>query len=521
MRFSWFETGFNINTLIKSTSRPITSLNTSSNAKYTLLKRTTPTSDQNIKYVSPSAEMAEINISTNNNTSSSASNSTPSSSTLISSNLSALNAIAILGLLMTYFYICDRTNFFMKENKYYSEFSFWIPIGYVFALGLFFTEDTRLTKVFNRNQSDEFKGWIVLVVLIYYMTGARRVLAIHMHIRLLMSGYLFHKGYTHFLYMFQTGQRSAGFIRFFEVMFRINFTTVILCFCMNRPYQFYYFVPLLSFWMAVLYILLLLPPQITAQTIDTTQQPLHLLYLVGKFVGCFSIITILYMSEVFFERIFVMRPWKALFVSTDDDIHEWWYQWKLDRYTVLFGMLFSICFHLAQKTYNICDDTTTSNLFTKRTSIVLTLVALMNIIGYITFSLLCENEQNCEEIHTYIVFIPIISYVILRNITGILRTHYSTFFAWFGRISLELFICQYHIWLAADHHGVLVLLPDYPTLNVIITTFIFVSVAHEIHRITYVFLPFVVPPNNWKRVIRNFCIFIIILVPIAHSDGMF
>lgn len=38
------------------------------------------------------------------------------------------------------------------------------------------------------------------------------------------------------------------------------------------------------------------------------------------------------LPQVFFEKIFVMRPWKALFVTTDDDIHEWWFRWQLDRY---------------------------------------------------------------------------------------------------------------------------------------------------------------------------------------------
>lgn len=51
-----------------------------------------------------------------------------------------------------------RTNFFMKENKYFSEVSFWLPFGYVFALGLFFTEDSRFTKVLHRDQTDEWKG---------------------------------------------------------------------------------------------------------------------------------------------------------------------------------------------------------------------------------------------------------------------------------------------------------------------------------------------------------------------------
>ena len=61
--------------------------------------------------------------------------------------------------------------------------------------------------------------------------------------------------------------------------------------------------------------------------------------------------------------------------------------------------------------------------------------------------------------------VQIVSYIILRNVSGMLRTRYSSFFAWFGHISLELFISQYHIWLAADTHGVLVLLPGYPVLN--------------------------------------------------------
>ncbi|XP_036319275.1 N-acetylneuraminate 9-O-acetyltransferase [Rhagoletis pomonella] len=424
--------------------------------------------------------------------------------------------LAMLAVIMGYFYLCDRTNFFMKENKYYSEFSFWIPVGYVFALGIFFTEESRFTKVLNRDQTDELKGWIMLVVLIYYMTGAHRVLPIHMHIKLLISSYLFINGYSQFTYMWQTGGNSA-FVRFFQVMFRLNFITVILCFCMNRPYQFYYFVPLLSFWMCVIYFVLSLPPRISAQSVESN--PLHYLYLVAKFVGCFSVITILFMSEVFFERIFLTRPWKALFVSTDDDIHEWWYQWKLDRYTVTFGMIFAACFHIAQK-HSIFDDNNHGNLFARRTSITVTLLALLSVCLYTTFSFLCRNEQECEEIHSYIVFIPIVGYIVLRNISGILRTRYSTFFAWFGRISLELFICQYHIWLAADRHGVLVLLPGFPTLNMIITSFIFVCASHEVHRITQTLLPYAVP-SDWKLVMRNFVIFLIILIPVGHADGMF
>jgi len=80
-----------------------------------------------------------------------------------------------------------------------------------------------------------------------------------------------------------------------------------------------------------------------------------------------------------------------------------------------------------------------------------------------------------------ILFLQIICYIILRNVSGVLRTCFSSLFAWFGRISLELMVCQCHIWLAADTHGVLVLLPGYPVLNGLIVSFIFICICHEVN----------------------------------------
>jgi len=93
------------------------------------------------------------------------------------------------------------------------------------------------------------------------------------------------------------------------------------------------------------------------------------------------------MSEVFFEKIFLTRPWKALFVTTDDSIKEWWFRWKIDRYVsidfiynpLLFtvfdfelvnnqsipaGMLFGFGYHLL-KQYHILDDHNHGYLFSR------------------------------------------------------------------------------------------------------------------------------------------------------------
>lgn len=225
------------------------------------------------------------------------------------------------------------------------------------------------------------------------------------------------------------------------------------------------------------------------------------------------------MSEVFFDKIFLTRPWKALFVTTDDDIHEWWYRWKLNRFSVVNGVILSFIIILAQR-YNLIDDNNHSNLVLPRLAVFSSFVAFIGLIASTVYNILCQNKTECYELLSYTSVIPIISYIILRNVSGVLRTRFSSLFAWFGRISLELMVCQCHIWLAADTHGVLVLLPGYPVLNGLIVSFIFICICHELHDITTKLTPYAVPSDH-KDLFRNLICFILLLIPLGANDGMF
>ncbi len=106
--------------------------------------------------------------------------------------------------------------------------------------------------------------------------------------------------------------------------------------------------------------------------------------------------------------------------------------------------------------------------------------------------------------------------------------------------SLELFVAQYHIWLSADTHGeiarclevynggldlgpfsgVLVLIPNHPMFNLLVTSFIFVCAAHEISQLTTVLLPFFIPHSDRRKMARNVVIFAAIIVPLAIRNGM-
>ena len=122
----------------------------------------------------------------------------------------------------------------------------------------------------------------------------------------------------------------------------------------------------------------------------------------------------------------------------------------------------------------------------------------------------CVDKVACNRIHSYASVFPVTAFIIIRNVPGYLRSGYSAFFAWFGKISLELFIGQYHIWLAADTKGMLVVIsPEWPTLNLVITSFIFVAVAHEINVITGIVTKHILGPpsgDKGKMLILLMCV---------------
>lgn len=156
---------------------------------------------------------------------------------------------------------------------------------------------------------------MVLLILVYNMMGASQVLPIFMFVKILFSAFLFLHGWNQFLSFLQRGEYT--FVRFLRELFRLNLMTVLLCLCMNRPYQFYDFVsffknwlrlvqvifkmcefqiPLISFWTLVAFIGLSIPPRVKWTACDTNS--LNYLYLVLKLLGIFCFTTILYMSEV-------------------------------------------------------------------------------------------------------------------------------------------------------------------------------------------------------------------------------
>ena len=149
--------------------------------------------------------------------------------------------------------------------------------------------------------------------------------------------------------------------------------------------------------------------------------------------------------QVFFQTIFLIRPWKALFVTSSDEIHEWWFRWSLDRYrsvlhidypspigrvinfpfslffslflrwacwnnsshSICYGMIFGLLYLNAQK-FGLIDDSSRQHLLSRpRIRFLVVAAALLGLGGYTAFTVTCHSKPKCNEVHSYLAFLPV------------------------------------------------------------------------------------------------------------------
>ena len=113
-----------------------------------------------------------------------------------------------------------------------------------------------------------------------------------------------------------------------------------------------------------------------------------------------------------------------------------------------------------------------------------------------------------NAVHPYTSWIPLSLWVVLRNLFPAARGVHIELFAYLGKITLETYICQFHIWL---HSGVpngqpgrlLVLVPGYPLVNFFFCTVLYVVVSKRMFDVTNTLKNACVPLHDNKQLASN------------------
>lgn len=402
----------------------------------------------------------------------------------------------IFGASTSIIYIADRTGLWLKEQKQFNPWTFGFLCVVSLTVGLATVRRADKDLGFlNRDQTDEWKGWmqgtsihllpthgpdriVPVGILIYHYLGASKISGIYNPIRVLVAAYLFMTGYGHTTFYLK--KADFGYLRvvrvclvsgvevcthhcLLQILVRLNLLTLVLAYTMNTNYLSYYFAPLVSMWFLIIYLTLWIGSQLNDNT----------LFLVAKIslsmVAFAAFVNQTWLMEGLFEileRVFFIR-WSA---------REWTFRVSLDQYIVYCGMFAALV------AIKVRDKRLTEHplwpMFI-RASIGTSVIALA---WFMCFELVQENKFAYNAWHPYISSLPILAFATLRNATPLLRSCSSRTFAFIGKCSLETFVIQYHLWLAADTKGILLLIPGtkWRTVNFVLSTLVFIYVSHQV-----------------------------------------
>ncbi|KAF8846304.1 Cas1p-domain-containing protein [Paxillus ammoniavirescens] len=368
----------------------------------------------------------------------------------------------IFGAATCIIYLADRTGLWLKEQKQFNPWTFGFLSLASLAVGLATVHRADKDLGFlNRDQSDEWKGWMQIAILIYHYLGASKISGIYNPIRVLVAAYLFMTGYGHTTFYIK--KADFGLLRVAQVLVRLNLLTLALAYTMNTDYLSYYFSPLVSMWFLIIYLTM----RVGSQLNDNTP------FLVSKVLLSMGIFAVFmnqtWLLEALFEileRVFFIH-WSA---------REWTFRVTLDQYIVYFGM-FAALAGIKIREHRLTDYPMWPSFLKASTG-----MSVLVLLWFMGFELMQESKFTYNGWHPYISFLPIAAFVALRNASPLLRSCHSRVFAFVGKCSLETFIIQYHFWLAGDTKGILLLIPGtrWLPLNVILSTSIFIYVSHQV-----------------------------------------
>ncbi|KAG0230278.1 hypothetical protein BGW42_001076 [Actinomortierella wolfii] len=375
-----------------------------------------------------------------------------------------LRAMAMMAGAVVFMYYSDRSALFGKGNKSYSTPTFTFLILATILGGYITLKTSDKDQPFlNRDQTDEWKGWMQIVILIYHYVGASKVSAIYNPVRMLVASYLFMTGYGHFVYFYK--KADFGFVRVASILARLNLLTVLLTYTMNTTYLSYYFAPLVSFFYIIIYITMRIGHA-------NNKKPW---FILTKIVVAAGLTSAIIHTPVVLDTAF---DFLRFFYNVEWDAREWRFRLGLDVWIVFVGMAF------AYASLKFQESSITAHPqwpLVRTTTIVASVIGL---VGYFAVeSSMDKFDYNLK--HPYISWIPILCFVVLRNSSQYLRNTTSTMYTFIGKCSLETFIGQFHMWLAGDTKGILIVSPWIDGelawwVNLAISSLIFVVVSNEV-----------------------------------------
>ncbi|VAH11286.1 unnamed protein product [Triticum turgidum subsp. durum] len=410
-------------------------------------------------------------------------------------NRAVLRAMAEFGIVLVYFYICDRTNIFPESKKNYNRDLFlFLYILLIIASALTSLKKHQEKSAFsgksilylNRHQTEEWKGWMQVLFLMYHYFGASEI---YNAIRVFIACYVWMTGFGNFSYYYI--KKDFSIARFAQMMWRLNFFVAFCCIVLDNDFMLYYICPMHTLFTLMVY---------ASLGLFNKYNEIPSVMAI-KIAGCFLAVILIWEVPGVFEILWA--PFTFLLGYKDPEpskshlplLHEWHFRSGLDRYIWIVGMIYAYFHPNVERWMEKLEESETKvRLSIKGTIVTLSVLAGQNYVQQVPSVHVMDSYHAFSLSHSFAFSITKIEIL---------------FDSWLGKVTLETYISQIHIWLRSSVPNgqpkwLLSFIPGYPMLNFMLTTSIYLLLSYRVFEITNVLRAAFIPSRDNNRLYQNF-----------------
>lgn len=373
---------------------------------------------------------------------------------------------AIAGAVLLYAFVCEYTHFVGDMEKTYSvDFALFVSAAMFGGAVLSAKRSRGDGELLNRDQTDEWKGWMQFLFLLYHQQHATDLYNL---IRVFVSAYVWLTGFGNFSFFYTRDDYSLT--RLAQMMWRLNFLVLALMLVMNTRYVLYYIVPLHTSMFLLVYASMRLGRQLNYTEWGARAKialVAALLFVVWDVPGVFGV---------------VFWPLTPLLADERSSLHEWHFRTFLDHFSALFGMVFAMNFpYLSAWFHSAEQKCSLAHQLALKAMAGGTVLALFAFYYEYVFTL---PKLEFNRVNPYWCWIPIVTWVYVRNLIAPFRRYHSELLYRMGKITLETYLLQFHVFLHARQpdrwlpRTLTALVPRFPYLNALVVSFLFICCSH-------------------------------------------
>jgi len=337
----------------------------------------------------------------------------------------------------------------------------------------------RITML-SRHQTEEWKGWMQWAFILYHYY---RAYFAYNEIRVFVSAYVWMTGFGNFLYFDK--KRDYSWERLLSMWLRINYFPLLLCLVVGVPLELFYIVPLhtVAFFLTFA----------TCYAADALETKRGMSYWTSRIVAILA--TFLFLV-VFYETSLK----NVLLLFGQSGSQEYLFRFSSDKYTawvgIVNGLWWKKCGDFCSWAYSAPASEEQHGCRNRLSArcigwLQCVLGFLLIVAWYVGFGYL-QDKLQYNPWHPYIFFLPIYGWLMIRNSSKYLMEVHSTALDFFGKITLETYTLQFHLFMCKNVQHIPIVVPgsgpDGPfilkLLNMLLSGTVFICVAMWARKVT-------------------------------------